>query len=218
MSTEENKALILRLYEEVWNQHNPEAADDFVAADVFTRGMLPEYQHGVDGYKHLVRWLHTAMPDLRMTIEDIIAEGDKVAAFVTFSGTHTGPLRDLDPSGRQVSVEQTHWYRLANGKVAETWSVRDDLGMMQQLGAIPQLGGAMHRGRITPEEISGEGSSESGLTGGITPEEISGGRHPDGAPHEVGVPPEDISGRTPPSSAPHAPRERGIPPEDISGD
>jgi hypothetical protein len=96
--------------------------------------------------------------------------------------------------------------------------VRDDLGMMQQLGAIPQLGGAIHRGRITPEQISGEGSSESGLTGGITPEEISGGRHPDIAPHEVGVPPEDISGRTPPSSAPHAPRERGIPPEDISGD
>jgi len=133
MATEENKALILRLYEEVWNQHNPEAADEFVAADVFTRDMLPEYQHGVEGYKHLVEWLHTAMPDLRMNIEDIIAEGDKVAAFVTLSGTHTGPLRDLDPSGRQVSVKHTHWYRLANGKVAEIWSVRDDLGMMQQM-------------------------------------------------------------------------------------
>ena len=133
MSTEENKALILRLYEEVWNQHNPEAVDDFVAADVFSRDMLPEYQHGVEGYKHLVEWLHTAMPDLRMDIEDIIAEGDKVATFVTFSGTHTGPLRDLAPTGRHVSVEQTHWFRLANGKVAETWSVRDDLGMMQQM-------------------------------------------------------------------------------------
>ena len=133
MSTEENKALIGRLYEEVWNQHNPEAADEFVAPDVFTRDMLPEYQHGVDGYKHLVRWLHTAMPDLRMDIEDIIAEADKVAAFVTLSGTHTGPLRDLDPSGREVSVKHSHRYRLTNGKVAEIWSARDDLGMMQQM-------------------------------------------------------------------------------------
>jgi steroid delta-isomerase-like uncharacterized protein len=131
--SEENKAAILRLYEEVWNQHNPEAADEFVAPDVFTRDMVPEHQHGIDGYKHLVRWMHTAIPDLRYDTEDIIAEGDKVATFVTFSGTHTGPLRDLAPTGRQVSVEQTHWFRLANGKVAETWSVRDDLGMMQQM-------------------------------------------------------------------------------------
>jgi steroid delta-isomerase-like uncharacterized protein len=131
--SEENKALIRRLYEEVWNQHNPEAADEFVALDVFTRDMVPEPQHGIDGYKHLVRWLHTAFPDLRFDVEDIIAEGDEVATFVTFSGTHTGPLRDLAPSGRQVSVKMSHWFWVANGKVAETWSVRDDLGMMQQM-------------------------------------------------------------------------------------
>jgi steroid delta-isomerase-like uncharacterized protein len=131
--SEENKAVIRQLYEEVWNQHNPEAADEFVAPDVFTRDMVPEHQHGIDGYKHLVRWMHTAIPDLRYDTEEIIAEGDKVVTLVTFSGTHTGPLRDLDPSGRPVSVEQTHWFRLANGKVAETWSVRDDLGMMRQM-------------------------------------------------------------------------------------
>src|SRR5215212_312055 len=98
MSNEENKALMRRLYEEVWNQHNPEAADEFVAPDDFTRDMVPEQQQGIDGYKHLVRWLHTAFPDLRIDTDVIITEGDKVAAFVTFSGTHTGPLRDLAPS------------------------------------------------------------------------------------------------------------------------
>ncbi len=77
--SEENKAVIRRLYEEVWNQHNPEAADEFVAPDVFTRDMVPEHQHGIDGYKHLVRWMHTAIPDLRYDTADIIAEGDKVA-------------------------------------------------------------------------------------------------------------------------------------------
>ncbi len=131
--SEENKAVIRRLYEEVWNQHDPEAADELVAPDVFNPDMVPEHQHGIDGYKHLVKWLHTAFPDLRYDIEDIIAEGDKVATFVTFSGTHAGPLRDLAPTGKQVSVKQSHWLRLANGKVVEAWTVRDDLGMMQQI-------------------------------------------------------------------------------------
>src|SRR5215203_116123 len=99
----------------------------------FTRDMLAEYQHGVDGYKHLVGWMHTAFPNLHMDIENMIAEGDEVASFVTLSGTHTGPLRDLAPTRKQVSVKHSHWYRLANGKVVETWSVRDDLGMMQQM-------------------------------------------------------------------------------------
>src|SRR3954471_940345 len=124
---EENKAIIGRFYEEVWNQHNPEAAEKFVERDVFTRDMVTEHQHGIDGYKHLVRWLQTAFPDLRYDIEDIITEGDKVATFVTFSGTHTGPLRDLAPTGRQFSVKQSYWFRLSNGKVTEAWSVRDDL-------------------------------------------------------------------------------------------
>jgi steroid delta-isomerase-like uncharacterized protein len=131
--SEQNKDIIRRLYEEVWNQHNPEAADEFVAYDVFTRDMVPEHQHGIDGYKHLIRWLHTAFPDLRYDTEDIIAEGDKVATFVTLSGTHTGPLRDLAATGKQVSVKHAHWFRVANGKVVETWSVRDDLGLMQQV-------------------------------------------------------------------------------------
>src|SRR5215210_2060606 len=77
--SEENKNIIRRLYEEVWNQHNPEAADEFVAPDVFNRDMLPEYQHGIEGYKHLVSWMHTAFPDLHTDIENMIAEGDEVA-------------------------------------------------------------------------------------------------------------------------------------------
>ena len=76
--SEENKAVIRRLYEEVWNQHDPEAADELVAPDVFNPDMVPEHQRGIDGYKHLVRWVHTASPDLHYDIEDIIAEGDKV--------------------------------------------------------------------------------------------------------------------------------------------
>ena len=90
--SEENKAVIRRLYEKVWNQHNPEAADEFVAPDVFNRDMLPEYQNGIDGYKHLVSWMHTAFPDLRTDIENMIAEGDEVA---TFRDPQRHPYRPL---------------------------------------------------------------------------------------------------------------------------
>ncbi len=137
MSTEENKALILRLYEEVWNKHNPEAADDFVAADVFSRDMLPEYQHGVDGYKHLVRWLHTAMPNLRMDIEDMIAEGDKVVMRFRGSGTHEGETEAFGPpTGKRMEITGITIKRLADGKIVEAWTNFDALGMMQQLGVM----------------------------------------------------------------------------------
>ncbi len=136
MSAEENKTVIRRLYEEVWNEHNPDALDEFAAPDLVNHDMLPEYKHGIDGFKHLIRWVHTASPDGRHDIEDMIAEGDKVAARVTVSGTHTGEIRGIPPTGRRFSVEHVHWYRLADGKIAEQWSVRDDLGQMQQLGVI----------------------------------------------------------------------------------
>lgn len=140
MSAEENKAVIRRLYEEAWNEHNPDALGELAAPDVVNHDMLPEYQHGIDGFKHLIRWVHTASPDARNDVEDMIAEGDKVAVRVTVSGTHTGEIRGIPPTGKRFSVDHVHWYRLADGKIAEQWSVRDDLGQMQQLGVISMLG------------------------------------------------------------------------------
>ncbi len=138
MSTEENKAVIRQIYEEVWNKHNPEAADQFIAPDAVNHPMVPEHQHGIDGFKHLVRWVHTSFPNTHYDIDSIIAEGDMVAARVTSSGTHKGELRGIPPSGRRISVEAVDWYRLADGKVVEHWSVRDYLSMLQQLG-IPSM-------------------------------------------------------------------------------
>ena len=79
-----------------------------------------------------------AFPDLEFVAEDMIAEGDKVAARITVRGTHKGPFLDIAPTGKQVSVNAIDIFRFANGKIVEHWGVMDQMSMMQQLGAIPQ--------------------------------------------------------------------------------
>src|SRR5215210_3950857 len=157
-------------------------------------------ERGPEDVKRFIGEFRQAFPDFHSTIEDQIAEGDKVVTRWRASGTHQGEFRGVAPTGNRITVNGIGIFRFSEeGKVVESWDNFDQLGMMQQLDAIRQPGSTVHEGRITPEEISG-------------------GRQPDTAPHEVGIPPEDISGRTPPSSTPHAPREGGIRPEDVSGD
>lgn len=135
--SEENKVVIRRMIEEAWNENNPDALEEFVAPDVFNHNAVPEHQHGIDGVKHILGWVRASFPDARLDIEDMIAEGDKVAARMTSSGTHKGEFVGIPPTGKRVSVQHVHWFRLADGKVVEQWSVRDDLGQMQQMGVIP---------------------------------------------------------------------------------
>lgn len=139
MSPEENKAVVRRLIEEVWNGDDPDAADELVAQDVVNHAAA-EHRHGIEGTKHIGRWVRASFPDARMEIVDMIAEGDKVAVYVTSSGTHEGEFRGIPPTGKHFSVEHVHWFRLADGKVAEHWNVRDDLGHMTQLGLLPEPG------------------------------------------------------------------------------
>ncbi len=88
----ENKAIIRRLIEEVYNGNNLDVLDELVAPDVFNHTAVPEHQHGIGGFKHIVRWPHTILPDSRYEIEDMIAEEDRVAYRITFSGIHEGEL------------------------------------------------------------------------------------------------------------------------------
>jgi predicted ester cyclase len=81
--------------------------------------------------------LFSVFPDRRFDIEDAVADGDKVAVRGTCSATHEGELWGILPTGERFAVEQVHWFRVADGKVAEHWAVRDDLGLMRQIGAIP---------------------------------------------------------------------------------
>ena len=76
-------------------------------------------------------------PDHRFDIDDAAADGETVAVRGTMTGTHEGELMGLSPTGRCVAAQQSHWFRIEDGKVAEHWAVRDDLGMLQQLGVMP---------------------------------------------------------------------------------
>jgi steroid delta-isomerase-like uncharacterized protein len=97
----------------------------------------PEAQQGREAYKQGVQVFKTAMPDGKLEAHEVIAEGDRVAARLTYSGTHQGDLMGIPPTGRSVSIDMLGTWRIANGKVAEGWINFDALGMLQQIGAAP---------------------------------------------------------------------------------
>jgi steroid delta-isomerase-like uncharacterized protein len=137
---ENNKAVVRRLMEEVYNEDDLDAVDELVAPDVFDHPAVAEHQHGIDSFKHVMNWVRTFSSDVHYGIDDILAEGDKVAVRMTQSGTHTGSVRGIPPTGKRFSVDYVHWFRLADGKVAELWAVRDDLSRLEQLGLFPGPG------------------------------------------------------------------------------
>ena len=142
MSTEEGKALVRRLLARVFDEANPAAADELLAPGyVYHAPGAPEVR-GADGYKRLVGAYLAAFPDLRLTVEDQIAEGDKVATRFTARGTHRGELRGVAPTGRAMTATGIIISRVAGGRVAEEWETFDALGMLQQIGALPAPGQA----------------------------------------------------------------------------
>lgn len=140
MSTEDNKALAGRLIEEVWNQGNVALIDELYAAS-FTHHDpdFPMFQSR-EGYKQWVSEARTAFPDLQLTMDDMIAEGDQVVTRWTFRGTNTGAMETpmhIPATGRPVTITGITIYRFAGGKVAQDWHQGDIMGFMQQLGLIP---------------------------------------------------------------------------------
>jgi steroid delta-isomerase-like uncharacterized protein len=142
MSTEQNKALVRQMVEELFNQGNIDRADDFLAPDFAEREELPPgLPGGPEGVKQLTMMLRGAFPDLKATVDDIVAEGDKVVIRQTWTGTHTGgAFMGIPPTGKSVSVGVIDIIRIAGGKFVEHWGQMDNMAMLQQLGAMPQTG------------------------------------------------------------------------------
>jgi predicted ester cyclase len=137
--SEENKAVVRRLIEEVYNHDRLDLLDELVAQDVINHTAVAHHRHGIEGFRHVVEWARTNL-DMVMTIEEVIAEGDRVAVRIRADGTPRGAVFGMEPTGKSFSVEHVHWHRLAEGKLVERWAVRDDLGVLQQLGVIPPPG------------------------------------------------------------------------------
>lgn len=139
MLTENNKILIRRFYEEVFNQRNLTALDDFYAPDHVDHTLPPGFPAGPQGTKQAIATMLAGFPDLRITIEDMIAEGDKVVTrFITY-GTQQGALGSIPPTGKLVAVSTIEITRIADGKIVEDWGLDDRLAMMQQLGLVPTM-------------------------------------------------------------------------------
>lgn len=136
MSTEENKALVRRGYEEM-NKGNLARMDEGFAADVVVHTPAGQETHGLEEGKQLITKLWRAFPDHHETVDDIVAEGDKVVARVRWTGTHQGEFQGIAPTGKQVTLRAITIYRIAGGKIVEVWEEADILGLMQQLGVIP---------------------------------------------------------------------------------
>ena len=137
-SEEENKTQFCRTLEEVFNQGDLAIVDELVAPDFLNHDVPPGMNNrGPDSTRQIVRMLRTAFPDLHFTIEDLVAEGDTVAGRVTMSGTHLGPFQGIPPTGRSFQQAQMYFVRFRDGKAIEHRAVRDELGMMRQLGVLP---------------------------------------------------------------------------------
>ena len=143
MSTEENKAIARRWSEELWSKGDLAVADEIVAANYVRHDPGdPFAAKGPEDVKRLVMGLRAQMPDLHITIEDLVAEGDKVVSRYTATGTHTGEFEGRAPTGKQTKATAIQIFRIVDGKVVESWTNRDDLGVLQQLGVIPAPGQA----------------------------------------------------------------------------
>lgn len=138
MSTEQNKALVHHFFEEF----STTVVDQLFVPDYIHHdpGLPPELQRGRDAYKQLVTVFRTGFPDIKVTVEDLVAEGEKVVARWTWRGTQQGEFQGIPPTGKQVVGSGISIHRIADSKIAEAWVNFDTLGMLQQLGVIPAMG------------------------------------------------------------------------------
>jgi steroid delta-isomerase-like uncharacterized protein len=138
--TDQNKTSFKRLYEEVFNQGNLDVADELIGPNVVEHQQQPGVSPDAAGpelVRQIARFFRSAFPDLHIAVDDLIAEGDRVAARVTISGTHQGEMLGIPPTGKHVEVSSIDIIRFQDGKAAEHWGETDIMSMMQQLGVVP---------------------------------------------------------------------------------
>lgn len=141
MSTEQNKSIVSRWMDELFNKGNMSINDEIVSPNYLNNDPnLPEENRSRDGFKQFVSTVRSAFPDFQLSCLDQIAEGDRVVTRFSLSGTHKGEFMGIATTNRQSQLTGISIERLTKGKIVETWVNWDALGMMQQLGVIPPPG------------------------------------------------------------------------------
>jgi steroid delta-isomerase-like uncharacterized protein len=137
----ENKAIVRRLYEEVWNKRRVELVDELMSpSHAMHNDHIPDSCIGPEAYKREVaRWV-TGFPDLRLIVEDMVAENDKVVVAWTISGTHRGEFRGISPTDKKVSIEGITINQIADGKIMDSYINWDALSLLQQFGVASAFG------------------------------------------------------------------------------
>jgi len=138
MSAEENKALVRRYVEEFVDRSNFDLSEEIFAPNFVRYDAGPDQVSRVEDLKHFFAMLHSGFPGFQSTIEDLLSEEDKVAIRFTFRGVHQGEFMGIAPTGKEVTMSGIDILRIADGKLVEMWNQEDVLGMMRQLGAIPE--------------------------------------------------------------------------------
>jgi len=137
MSTEQNKAGQRRVWEEAFNRGNLAVIDEYFAPEYVFRSPLGMEAKGPESFKQMVTMMRTALPDLHVTIDDMLADGDKVMTRFTFAGTFKGEMMGIAPTGRKINVAGMLISRWADGKEVQAWESLDTLAFYQQLGIKP---------------------------------------------------------------------------------
>jgi len=134
---DDNKALLKKFYEDVFNKHNVDAADQFIAKDAIDHNAMPGTKPGLEGIKDEFRQFFAGFPDWTVTVDDMIAEGDKVVARVTIKGTNKGMMGGMAATNKAAQWGLIDIVRIKDGKLVERWGYGDDVAMMTQLGLMP---------------------------------------------------------------------------------
>jgi steroid delta-isomerase-like uncharacterized protein len=137
MAEAQNKTIARRFNEEVWGTGDQATLEELLDPDFVDHDALPGQEPGREGHKQLLAAFHSAFPDLNVTTEDIVTEGEKVVSRWTARGTHHGELLGIAPTGNGVTIKGIDVLRVAEGRIVERWSQVNSLEMMQQLGAVP---------------------------------------------------------------------------------
>ncbi len=142
MSTDANKSLVRRYYDEVLNGRNPAVLDELAVADYDEHSPFPGQPNGLEGLKARAGALLAAFQPYVFTVHDVVAEGDLVVVRWTNTAAHSGPFMGIPPTGKVVTISGIDIHKIRDGRMAEHWHVVEELQMLQQLGLVPTPEGA----------------------------------------------------------------------------